>query len=55
MTRNLDSDDLPVRVGADGFAMLGLSGAVMLLSFGTNLLLAFGYVVRIALYTPQLV
>jgi len=53
MAQRLDSDDLkPVRIGADGFAMLGLSGAVMLLSLGTSLLLAFGYVLRIALRAP---
>jgi uncharacterized SAM-binding protein YcdF (DUF218 family) len=48
-----DSDDLePVRIGQDGFAMLGLSGAVMLLSLGTSLLLALGYVLRVAWRTP---
>jgi uncharacterized SAM-binding protein YcdF (DUF218 family) len=43
----------PVRIGRDGFAMLGLSGAIMLLSLGTSLLLALGYVLRVAWRSPS--
>ena len=54
MSQGADRLDLePVRIGPDGFAMLGLSGAIMLLSFGTSLLLALGYVLRIVLRTPS--
>jgi len=52
MSRDPDSGDpVPVRIGPDGFAMLGLSGAIMLLSLGTSFLLALAYVLRIALST----
>lgn len=47
------NDPEPVRLGPDGFAMLGLSGALMLLSFGTSLLLAVSYVVWMALRTSS--
>jgi uncharacterized SAM-binding protein YcdF (DUF218 family) len=54
MSRDPDSDDpVPVRIGPDGFAMLGLSGAIMLLSLGTSFLLALAYVLRIAFRTPS--
>ena len=39
-------------IGADGFAMLGLSSALILLSCGTSLLAALGWVLAAALRAP---
>jgi uncharacterized SAM-binding protein YcdF (DUF218 family) len=52
-----DADTLQpgqVGVGADGFAMLALSGALILLTLGASLAVGFGYVLLTALRTPSL-